>query len=167
MSSGILGLVASAGGGADARFHAELAEPAARRGWRLAILFTPAVAAWFEASGETDRLRELTDLPIRSESRLPSEPKPYPMPDGFVFAPATANSVAKLALGIGDNQAITALIEAVGNPDVPVVLRPQANDDERRHPAFAGHLATLRDAGVVVDDVAPEQPWEPLLDLVR
>jgi hypothetical protein len=164
--SSTLGLVASAGGGMDARLRREVAEPAARRGWRLAITVTPTAARWLAAAGELDRLRDLTELPVRSESRLPSEPKPYPMPEAFLFVPATANSLAKLALGIADNQALTALGEAVG-AGVPVVVRPQADDKPRRHPAWTAHLATLRAAGVLVDDAPAGAPWEPLLDLVR
>src|SRR6266545_193199 len=145
-----LGLVASGGGGMEARLRLEVAEPAVRLGWRLAITLTPTAARWLSAAGELDRLRSLTELPVRSASRLPGEPKPYPMPDAFLFVPATANSLAKLALGIADNQALTALGEAVGAPGVPVVVRPQADENQRRHPAFAGHLATLRKAGVRV-----------------
>jgi hypothetical protein len=160
-----LGLVASAGGGMQARLRIEVAEPAVRRGWRLAITLTPTAERWLAAAGELDPLRELTSLPVRSTSRLPGEPKPYPMPDAFLFVPATANSVAKLALGIADNQALTALGEAVGAPGVPVVVCPQADQNQRRHPAFATHLASLRAAGVHVADSAAD-PWEPLLDLL-
>ncbi|HEV2782451.1 MAG TPA: flavoprotein [Actinophytocola sp.] len=161
-----LGLVASAGGGMDARLRVEVAEPAVRRGWRLAITVTPIAARWLDAVGELNRLQALTELPVRSQSRLPSQPKPYPMPDAFLFVPATANSLAKLALGIADNQAMTALGEAVGAPAVPVVVCPQADENQRRHPAWAGHLATLAAAGVLIADSAAE-PWEPLLDLVE
>ena len=48
-----------------------------------------------------------------------------------------------------------------------MVLRPQAAPAQRDHPAFAGHLAALRDAGVVVSDEPPEQPWQPMLDLLE
>ena len=164
---GTLGLVASAGGGMESRFRVELAEPAVRRGWRLAVTLTPNAERWLDAAGELDKLRALTDLPVRSEQRLPSEPKPYPLPDAFLFVPATANSVAKLAVGIADNQALTALGEAVGAPDVPVVVRPQADENQRRHPAWATHLATLEAAGVRVVDGPSGDPWEPLLDLVE
>jgi hypothetical protein len=161
-----LGLVASGGGGMDARLRVELAVPAVRRGWRLAVTLTPTAARWLAEAGELDRLQALTPLPVRSTSRLPAEPKPYPMPDAFLFVPATANSVAKLAVGIADNQALTALGEAVGAPGVPVVIRPQATEDQRRHPAWAGHLDTLRAAGVRIADGPADEPWEPLLDLV-
>ena len=161
-----LGLVASGGGGMEARLRVEVAEPAVRRGWRLAITLTPTAARWLDAAGELDRLRALTELPVRSTSRLPTEPKPYPMPDAFLFVPATANSVAKLALGIADNQALTALGEALG-AGVIMVVRPQADENQRRHPAFAGHLKTLREAGVRVADGPSGEPWEPLLDLLE
>ncbi|HEU5472799.1 MAG TPA: flavoprotein [Actinophytocola sp.] len=161
-----LGLVASAGWGMTDRLRLELAGPAARRGWRLAITVTPTAAHWLAAAGELDRLQTLTELPVRSTSRLPTEPKPYPMPDAFLFVPATANSLAKLAVGIADNQALTALGEALG-ARLPMVVRPQADDNQRHHPAFPGHLATLRAAGVLVDDGPADAPWEPLLDLLE
>jgi hypothetical protein len=151
----------------EARLRTEVAEPAVRRGWRLAVTLTPTAERWLDAASELDRLRALTELPVRSRSRLPSEPKPYPMPDAFLFVPATANSLAKLALGIADNQALTALGEAVGAPGVPVVVRPQADENQRRHPAFTTHLKTLRDAGVHVADGPTSEPWEPLLDLLE
>jgi hypothetical protein len=162
-----LGLVASAGGGMEARLRVEVAEPAVGRGWRLAITLTPTAARWLDSVGELERLRELTPLPVRSESRLPGEPKPYPMPDAFLFVPATANSLAKLALGIADNQALTALGEALGAPGVPVVVCPQADENQRRHPAFTAHLATLRASGVRIADGPAARPWEPLLDLLE
>jgi hypothetical protein len=157
--------LASACGGVERRLRTELVEPAVARGWRVAVTLTPSAGAWFAAAGELDRLRALTALPVRSTARMPGEPKPYPLPDGFVFAPASANSVAKLALGVGDNQALTQGCEAVG-ARVPLVLRPQAGDPQRAHPAFAGHLATLSAAGVHLADAAPDTPLTPLLDLL-
>jgi hypothetical protein len=162
----LLCLVASGGGGVDSRLRLELAEPAIRRGWRVAVTLTPTAGRWLAECGELERLRALTDLPVRFEARLPGQPKPYPIPDGFVFVPATANSIAKLALGIGDNQALTQLCEGLG-ARVPMVIRPQAGPEQRAHPAFAGHLATLRAAGAHIVDVDPAQPWEPLLDLAE
>ncbi|HEY3749753.1 MAG TPA: flavoprotein [Pseudonocardiaceae bacterium] len=160
----LLCLVASGGFGVESRLRTELAEPAIARGWRLAVTLTPTAAHWLDVTGELDRLRALTDLPVRSVGRLPGEPSPYGLADSYLFVPATANSIAKLALGIADNQALTQLCEAVGTPSVPVVLRPQAGAAQRGHPAFAGHLATLRAAGVHLSDADPAQPWAPLLD---
>ncbi|MGW5054669.1 flavoprotein [Actinokineospora sp. NPDC004072] len=163
----ILGLVSAAGGGVEHRLRVEVAVPAARRGWRLAITFTPTAARWMQAAGEAARLQSLTDLPVRWESRLPDQPKPYPIPDAFLFVPATANSVAKLATGIADNQALTALTEAIGTPGVPVVVRPQADPAQRAHPAWEAHLETLLSCGVHIADGPRDDPWEPLLDLIE
>jgi hypothetical protein len=132
----VLGVVASAAGGVERWFVDGLARPLAERGWRLAVTFTPSVARWLEPQ-------------VRWTSRLPHEPKPHPVPDAFVFAPATANSLAKLALGIADNQALTVLCEALGRR-TPMVVLPQRSDDQAAHPAFEGHLAVLRSAGVVL-----------------
>ncbi|WP_432535769.1 flavoprotein [Kineococcus arenarius] len=55
-----------------------------------------------------------------STSRLPRQQRPHPDPDPdpdpdcWVVAPATAGTVAKLALGIADNQAVTPVCEAIG-----------------------------------------------------
>jgi phosphopantothenoylcysteine synthetase/decarboxylase len=73
---------------------------------------TPTAAAWLDHLDEVERLEALTGLPVRSAPRLPHEPKPHPMSDVLVGAPMTANSVAKLALGIADNQALTVLCDA-------------------------------------------------------
>lgn len=161
----LLCLVASACYGVESRLRPELARPAIARGWRLAITLTPTAAAWLDANGELAKLRELTDLPVRSVGRMPGQPSPYGVADCYLFAPASANSVAKLALGIADNQALTQLCEAVGLPRTPVVLRPQADHAHRGHPAFEGHLATLRSAGVRVDDAPPSEQWTSLLDV--
>ncbi len=142
----MLGLVASAAGGVERWFVDALARPLAADGWRLAFTFTPTAARWLEPALAS--LEALTDLPVRWTSRLPSEPKPHPVPDAFVFAPATANSLAKLALGIADNQALTVLCEALGRR-TPMVVLPQVSDHQSAHPAFEGHLAVLRSAGVV------------------
>jgi hypothetical protein len=143
----VLGLVVSAAGGVERWLVDGLARPLADRGWRLAVTFTPTVARWLEP--QVPVLEAMTDLPVRWTSRLPQEPKPHPVPDAFVLAPATANSLAKLALGIADNQALTVVCEALGRR-APMVVLPQVSDDQAAHPAFEGHLAVLRSAGVVL-----------------
>jgi hypothetical protein len=46
----------------------------------------------------------------------------------------TANSVAKLALGIADNQALTVLCECVAT--VPMIIFPRINAAHARQPAW-------------------------------
>jgi hypothetical protein len=158
----VLGLVASACGGLDTRFRTELAEPAAALGWRLAITLTPTAARWLDYAGELAKLQALTDLQVRSESRLPGQPRPHPDPDVFLFAPASANSVAKLALGIADNQALTVLGDVLGDPRVTIAVRYQAQPTRPRHPAWRAHLDALTSAGVNVSHLA--ERWSTALE---
>ncbi|MEV0679507.1 flavoprotein [Actinosynnema sp. NPDC050436] len=158
----MLGLVASAGGGVERWLRPGLAEPLARAGWRLAVTLTPTAARWLEP--EVAGLAALTDLPVRSTSRLPGEPKPHPVPDAFVFAPATLNSLAKLAVGIGDNQALTVLAEALGRR-APMVVLAQVGPEQSRHPAYRGHLAVLREAGARVVGGGPEDVLRELAEV--
>lgn len=160
----LLGLVVSSCGGVEARLCAELVGPAARRGWRLAVTVTPTAARWLDSTGELDRLRGWTDLPVRSTSRLPGEPRPHPDPDVFLFAPASAGSVAKLALGLADNQALTVLGDVLGDPSVTMVVGYQVQDGRVRHPAWQGHLNALESAGVHTQRLRFDQPWTGILD---
>ncbi|WP_370942618.1 flavoprotein [Amycolatopsis sp. cg5] len=146
--SRVLGLIGSSCGGLDTRFAAELAKPAAALGWRLAITLTPTAYRWLEVTDGLGELQALTDLPVRSVSRLPGEARPHPDPEVFLFAPATANSVAKLALGIADNQALTVVGDVLGSPRVTIALAYSIQDTRALHPAWQGHLDTLAGAGV-------------------
>ncbi|GHF38456.1 hypothetical protein FHX82_006261 [Amycolatopsis bartoniae] len=157
----VLGLVASSCGGLDTRFRTELAQPAAERGWRLAITLTPTAARWLASTGELARLQELTDLEVRSESRLPGQPRPHPDPDVFLFAPASANSVAKLALGLADNQALTVLGDVLADPRVHVSVAYQVSPARLRHPAWGAHVGALTSAGAAVSRLA--DPWSTAL----
>ncbi|MGI6871726.1 flavoprotein [Amycolatopsis sp. 3B14] len=162
----VLGLIGSSCGGLDTRFRAELAAPAAARGHRLAITLTPTAHRWLDAAGELDPLAALTDLPVRANSRLPGEPRPHPDPPVFLFAPASANSVAKLALGIADNQALTVLGDVLGDPAITIIVGYQVQDARFRHPAWRRHLDTLAEAGVRVRRLEYGKPWSEILDLL-
>ena len=142
----VVGVVASATGGVE-QLRDELIKPLIARGHQAAITFTPTAAEWLEPV-ELQELERLTGLPVRSQPRRPGEERPHPPIDVFVAAPASANTVAKLALGIGDNQALSVLSEGLGS--TPMVVFPRVNAAHARHPAWAGHLDTLRAAGVVL-----------------
>lgn len=175
-SAPVIGVVGCAAGGVE-RLRAELVEPLLTRGYRVTVTLTPAARTWLAASGEAERIAAATGIAIRSEPRLPSEPSPHPAPSLMVVAPATANTVAKLALGIADNQALTVINESIGT--IPVVVFPRVNAAHARHPAWSGHLATLRAAGVRLvygEDVWPLHeprtqpgralPWDAILSAV-
>lgn len=161
-----LGLVAGSCGGLDVRFAAELARPAAVRGWRTAITLTPTAMRWLESTGALADVESATDLPVRSASRLPGEPRPHPDPSVFLFAPASANSVAKLALGIADNQALTVLGDVLGAPGITIVVAYQIQDTRVHHPAWRRHLGALAEAGVTLHRLDAGRPWTEALDLL-
>ncbi|MFK4087079.1 flavoprotein [Kribbella sp. NPDC020789] len=161
----VIGVVASAAGGLD-ELTDGLIRPLVAAGHQPAITFTPTAVSWVPATTIAE-LGRLTGLPVRSQPRLPGEPKPHPPIDVFVAAPASANTVAKLALGIADNQALTVLVEALGS--TPMVVLPRVNAAHARHPAWAGHLAVLRKAGVRLELHEPREaagrplPWDRVL----
>lgn len=172
----VIGLVTCAAGGLLG-VRTGFVEPALRRGWRVAVTATPTAARWLADAGESDRIEQVTGLPVRHRPRRPDEPSPHPPVTGYVVAPATAGTVAKLALGIADNQAVTAVGEALGDPRTPVVVFPRINAAHARHPAWAGHLSVLRAARAEIVDgelwplhepgAAPPGrplPWAAILD---
>ncbi|MGN0001192.1 MAG: bifunctional phosphopantothenoylcysteine decarboxylase/phosphopantothenate--cysteine ligase CoaBC [Marinilabiliaceae bacterium] len=70
--------------------------------------------------------------------------------DAYVIAPATANTMAKMANGIADNLLLTTYLSA----RCPVFVAPAMDLDMMKHPATQANLETLRQRGVHV--VEPE-----------
>jgi phosphopantothenoylcysteine synthetase/decarboxylase len=147
-----------------------LVRPLLDRGHQVAVTLTPTAAEWLEPA-ERRELERITGLPVRSQPRRPGEARPHPPIDLFIAAPASANTVAKLALGIGDNQALTVLVEGLGS--TPMVVFPRVNAAHARHPAWAGHVGVLRTAGVVLvewelleprTENGRQLPWDRVLE---
>jgi phosphopantothenoylcysteine synthetase/decarboxylase len=155
-SAKTLGLIGTAAGGVES-IRVELVEPLVLSGWRVAVTLTPTAGEWLGATGESAEIEKLTGLPVRVLGRRPAGSRPHPEIDGCAVVPASANTVAKLALGIADNQALTTVNEALGDPGTPVVVFPRINAAHARHPAWGSHIAALRAAGV--DLVYGEDVW--------
>ncbi len=68
--------------------------------------------------------------------------------DLYLVAPASANTIAKLAGGHADNLLTSAALAA----KCPIVVAPAMNNNMYEHPATQANLATLRDRGVIVID---------------
>ncbi|HJP65054.1 MAG TPA: bifunctional phosphopantothenoylcysteine decarboxylase/phosphopantothenate--cysteine ligase CoaBC [Actinomycetota bacterium] len=66
--------------------------------------------------------------------------------DVAVVAPATANVLAKLALGLADDLVSSMLLEVTA----PVVVAPAMHSGMYRNPATQAHLSTLAERGVTV-----------------
>jgi hypothetical protein len=178
MGSRVLGVVGCGAGGVT-ELLPRLVRPAQEAGWTVAVTLTPTAGRWLAELGLLAEIERVTGFVARvAPRRSPVEVSPHPPADCYAVAPASANSVAKLAMGIADNQALTQVNEAIGMDNVAVVVFPRANAAHARHPAWQGHLATLRNAGVHLvygDDVWPlheprdppsasELPWAAVLD---
>lgn len=70
--------------------------------------------------------------------------------DIFVVAPATANVLAKLALGLADDLLTTVALAT----KAPMLIAPAMNTVMWEHPATQAHLQTLQQRGVGVIDPA-------------
>src|SRR5947199_4649470 len=66
--------------------------------------------------------------------------------DAFLIAPASANTIAKLATGLADNLLTSAALAAT----CPVLVAPALNNAMFEHPATQANLDTLRARGVTV-----------------
>lgn len=69
--------------------------------------------------------------------------------DLLLIAPATANTIGKMACGIDDTPVTTYATTALGS-GIPVVVVPAMHEAMYRHPAVLKNLDALRSMGVVV-----------------
>jgi phosphopantothenoylcysteine synthetase/decarboxylase len=114
-----------------------------------------------------DALRFITPLPFKTLSRHPVITDLYDEEEGWkpthikladeadllLIAPATANTIAKLALGIADD-ALSCIALAL-NPRARVLLAPAMNGKMWLHPATQQNAATLKARGV--EFIGPEE----------
>jgi phosphopantothenoylcysteine decarboxylase/phosphopantothenate--cysteine ligase len=68
--------------------------------------------------------------------------------DAYLIAPASANTIAKLAHGLADNLVTSCALAAT----CPVLIAPAMNDRMWDHPATQANVTLLRDRGVAVVD---------------
>src|SRR4051812_22949578 len=147
-------------GGIAAYKGLELARLATKAGHAVRVIQTEAAQRFVGAAS----FAAITGAPVlvtefeRDESRgaFPGDPPPAHAPlshlqlveaaDVFLIAPASANTIAKLAGGHADNL-LTAAALACRRP---LIVAPAMNDAMYEHPATQGNLRTLRDRGVEV-----------------
>ena len=95
----------------------------------------------------------LTDLYDEEEGWKPTHIGLADAADLMLIAPATANTVAKLAHGIADD-ALTCIALAL-NPKAAMLIAPAMNGKMWLHPATQGNVATLKARGV--EFIGPEE----------
>jgi phosphopantothenoylcysteine synthetase/decarboxylase len=88
----------------------------------------------------------VTDLYDEEEGWKPTHIRLADEADLLLIAPATANCLAKLALGLADD-ALSCIALAL-NPRAKVLAAPAMNGRMWLHPATQQHVATLKSRGV-------------------
>lgn len=114
------------------------------RAWSIRVVLSPAARACVDEA----KLEVLTGEPVRSAHRGPGQARSEPV-DVFVVAPATANTINKLAAGIADTYALDLLTEAVGTGQ-RVVMLPFVNAGLANRRPFIKSVEGLREEGVQV-----------------
>ncbi|MEU4568988.1 flavoprotein [Micromonospora sp. NPDC023956] len=154
MTSGHLQIVVcGAGPAADA---AKLVTAAQEQNWTAAVTATPNATSFIDLAA----IEDLTGTSVRSTYQAsPGAPRALPAADALVIAPATYNSINKIALGLADNYAMTSVAELIGR-QVPTVVVPFVDAALATRLPFRRAVATLRDEGVHVL-LGPEDEWEP------
>jgi phosphopantothenoylcysteine decarboxylase / phosphopantothenate---cysteine ligase len=151
-------------GGIAAYKALEFARLATKAGHGVRVLMTPAAgrfvgAASFEGIvGAPVLTDEFERDPLRGA--FPGDEPPGHDPighlevaanaDAYLVAPASANTIAKLAAGIADSMVTTAFLACT----VPRAVAPAMNDRMYADAATQANLATLRERGVTV--IEPE-----------
>jgi phosphopantothenoylcysteine decarboxylase len=95
----------------------------------------------------------VTDLYAEEEGWKPSHIELADEADLLLIAPATANVIAKLALGLADD-ALTCIALAL-NPAARILIAPAMNGKMWLHPATQRNVALLRERGA--EFVGPEE----------
>jgi phosphopantothenoylcysteine decarboxylase/phosphopantothenate--cysteine ligase len=83
--------------------------------------------------------------------------------DLFLVAPATANTIGKMACGIDDTPVTTFATTALGS-NKPVAVVPAMHEAMYRHPAVLRNLEALRKMGVILIDPRMEEGKAKIAD---
>jgi phosphopantothenoylcysteine decarboxylase/phosphopantothenate--cysteine ligase len=152
-------------GGIAAYKSLELARLATKEGHAVRVLMTPAAQQFVGAAS----FEGIVGAPVLSDEferdptrgAFPGDPIPEHDPighlevvsnaDAYLIAPASANTVAKLAAGIADSMVTTSFLACAA----PRLVAPAMNDRMYRDAATQANLATLRQRGIVV--IEPEE----------
>jgi phosphopantothenoylcysteine decarboxylase/phosphopantothenate--cysteine ligase len=157
-------LLLGVSGGIAAYKALELVRLATAEGYAVRVIQTPASQRFVGG----DSFAALSGAPVLSgtferdplRGSYPGDPLPDHDPaghlalagaaDAYLIAPASANTIAKLAHGLADNLLSAAALVA----RCPLIVAPAMNDRMWEHAATQANVAVLRERGVEV--IAPE-----------
>lgn len=148
-------IVVGVTGGIAAFKAAHLVSTLRQRGAEVFVVMSPSAAQFIGPL----TLRTLSAHPVITEMWDPGNPWEEPhvylgeRADAFVIAPATAHTIARLALGLADD-VITATALATR---AAVLVAPAMSDTMYQQPTVQEHLRTLRSRGYRI--VGPVVGW--------
>lgn len=148
-------IVVGVTGGIAAYKAPHLVSALRKQGAEVHVVMTPSAAQFVQPL----TFRTLSQHPVITDMWDPMNPHEEPhvylgeRAALYVIAPATAQTIAKLALGLADD-VVTATALATR---APVILAPAMSDIMYEHPATQEHLETLRARGYRV--IGPEVGW--------
>jgi hypothetical protein len=153
-----------------------LLEAAAARGWTVDVTATSNAMEFLDVAA----VRRASGRPVRTTYTFaPDGGRISPPADALIVAPATFNTINKLAYGIADTYPLSSVAEVIGR-GVPTVIVPSVNTALAARLPFRNAVESLRAEGVRVlfgaeDDWEPyppgagrdDLPWTVALDLVE
>jgi phosphopantothenoylcysteine synthetase/decarboxylase len=158
------------GGGAAAGVG-KLIEAAVRRGWSVDVTATKTAIEFIDAA----EIARMSGKTVRTTYTFTADgTRISPPVDALIVAPATFNTINKLALGIADTYALSSVADVIGR-GVPTVIVPAVNEALATRRPFRKSLDELRAEGVRVLfgradgwlPGTPEFPWIKALDLAE
>lgn len=159
-------------GGGAAGGVLELIKVAGERGWTVDVTATQNALDFLDPS----EVARVSGRPIRTTYKFAADgTRISPPADAMIVAPATFNTINKLANGIADTYALSSMADVIGR-GVPTVLVPAVNEPLAARRPFRRSLDELRAEGVrvlfgPVDEWGPGStgpfPWIRALDLVE
>lgn len=134
---------------------ADLTSQLARKGFDVRVVMTSDAQRFITplAFKTLSRHPVVTDLYDEEEGWKPMHIQLADEADLLLIAPATANTIAKLALGIADD-ALTCVALAL-NPRAKFLIAPAMNGKMWLHPATQQNVATLKSRGA--EFIGPEE----------
>lgn len=141
--------------GAGPTMHAvNFVEAAHASGWDCHVIATPTGAKF----ADLDALEATSGHPVTIEHRKPGTPRRDRLDaNAVVIAPATANTICKLAAGIADTYALDVASEHIGL-GIPTVVVPFANSALTRRAPYRRATATLTEEGVIFLEMPDHEP---------
>jgi phosphopantothenoylcysteine synthetase/decarboxylase len=125
-------------------------------GWSVRIVATPSGLGFLDAAA----LQQQTGSPVQADyTSNAREPRVRnSAADALIVAPATYNTINKLALGINDTYALNVVAEAIGR-GTPTAILPFVNSALAARQPFLRSIQSLRDENVRV--VFGPGQWTP------